>query len=261
MAAYTIKENKQDKVLSLVLTLLIHGLILLFLILYIIITPIPPYPEPAAPEFQLDFGGGGGGSGQTASVNTGKTGTTQNIKAPETNTPTVNNDVEATTPVPSNKAKHEPKKIDTVPRPQQPSLELASAENKFKSAKGGNGNGNAANGQQGSGGNGNGTSSGNGNGPGQGPGPGGNGNGWTLQGRNLQYRPEVTNIKNIQGKIVVDITVDIDGNVTNATPGVAGTTITDGSLYILVKNAALKIKFDKSPTKTPEQYGTVTFVF
>jgi hypothetical protein len=174
----------------------------------------------------------------------------------------VNNDVEPSTPIPSNKSKVVPKKIDTVSRPQQPSVELVNIENKFKNAKGSNG-GNAAQGTQGNGGGGNGNSQGPGNGPGSGKGPGGNGKGFdfNLNGRQLINRPNLVTNNPEQGQIVVGITVDQDGNVTEATPGIQGTTLTDGALYILVKNAALKTKFSKSSNDTPEQYGTITFKF
>jgi outer membrane biosynthesis protein TonB len=94
-----------------------------------------------------------------------------------------------------------------------------------------------------------------------GPGVGsGKGFGYDLSGRQLEVRPQLVTNNPEQGQIVVGITVDQDGNVTEATPGVKGTTITDASLYGLVKNAAMKVKFNKSPD-TPEQSGTVTFRF
>jgi outer membrane biosynthesis protein TonB len=261
------KQERNNRTISVILTLLIHGVLLLFLLYYIIITPIPPYPVTQTPELELDFGGGGGGSGNVAASSIGAKASTENkmnqiATQPSSNTPTVNNDVEPSTPVPSNLAKKIPKIIDTVPKPPHPSLELANAENKFKNAKGSNG-GIAAQGEQGKGGGGNGAGQGAGNGPGTGSGPGGNGEGFNfnLNGRKLLHRPDLKSNNPIQGQIVVGITVDQDGNVTEATPGVRGSTITDASLYILVKNAAMKTKFSPSSSDTPEQTGTITFVF
>jgi periplasmic protein TonB len=262
------KNEKKDRALAVLITLLIHGGIFLFLLLYIIITPLPPYPDAPTPEIVLDFGGGGGGSGSVAASSMGSKASTDNkmnqaAKAPTANAPTITNDVEPSKAIPSNTAKVQPKHIDTVPKPpQQPSVELANAENKFKNAKGSNG-GNAAQGSQGPGGSGNGTSQGPGTGPGTGAGPGGSGKGFdfNLNGRQLVTRPRLVTNNPEQGQIVVGITVDQDGNVTDATPGVKGTTINDASLYELVKDAALKTKFNKSSGDTPEQYGTITFKF
>ncbi len=258
------KSEKKDKALALFLTLLVHAGLILFLLYYIITTPIPPYPEPTAPELELDFGGGGGGSGHTEATSTGKElSTDTKVKAPETNTPTVNNDVEPSVAIPSGKSHVTPKKIDTVVRPQEPSVQLVSIENKFKAAKGNATSNASSQGEQGNGGGGNGNSQGSGTGPGTGNGPGGNGKGFNfnLKGRNLLHRPVLNTNNPEQGQIVVGITVDQDGNVTEATPGVRGSTLTDASLYVLVKDAAMKIKFSKSPNDSPEQSGTVTFVF
>lgn len=240
---------------AVVITIAIHVLILLFLWLYYIYTPIPPFPVPAnTPELELNLMSGGGGSSGNAgsSANT----VTPAAKTPTSNTPTVNNNVEPSIPIPSGKSTVVPKKIDTVPKPPQPSIELANAENKFKNAKS-SGNGNASQGNQGNGTGGNGSTQGNGNGPGVGA---GKGFGYDLAGRELEIRPQLVTNNPEQGQIVVGITVDQDGNVTEAVPGVRGSTITDASLYILVKNAAMKVKFNKS-TDTPEQSGTVTFRF
>lgn len=250
------ENKKSDKALAAIITIVIHAGLLLFLLYYIIVTPIPPYPPPAnSPELEVDLvsnGGGGGSSAGAASVST----VTKVATAPTSNTPTVNNDVEASTPIPSGASKVVPKKVDTVPKPPQPSIELANAESKFKNAKSSS-NGNASQGDQGTGTGGNGSTQGTGNGPGVGA---GKGFGYDLSGRQLEVRPQLVTNNPVQGQIVVGITVDQDGNVTEAVPGVRGSTITDASLYVLVKNAAMKVKFNKS-ADTPEQNGTVTFVF
>ena len=261
MASVAVKNERSNKALAAIITLIIHAGLLLFLLWYIIITPIPPYPEPVAPELELDLAAGGGGSpARVETVTTTKSVTDTKVKATISNTPTVNNDVEPSTPIPSGKAAVQPKKIDTVVRPPQPSIELASAENKFKHAKA-SGGGTTGQGLQGSGGGGTGPGQGLGVGSGVGSGSGGGkGFGYDLNGRQLEVRPQLVTNNPEQGQIVVAITVDQDGNVTEATPGVIGSTITDASLYVLVKNAALKVKFNRSPN-TPEQTGTVTFRF
>ncbi len=269
MASVALKDNRDDDTMTIgafftgykfraaLITIVIHAAVLLFLWLFYIYTPIPPFPVPAdTPELQLDLmtGGGGGSSGTTGS--TTKT-VTSAAKIVASNTPTINNNVETSTPIPSGSAKTVPKKVDTVPKPPQPSIELANAESKFKNAKS-SGSGNATQGDQGNGTGGKGSSVGTGNGPGVGS---GKGFGYDLKGRQLEVRPQLVTNNPEEGQIVVGITVDQDGNVTDATPGVQGSTITDGSLYELVKNAALKTKFNKSSNDSPEQYGTITFKF
>lgn len=268
MASIALHDNRDDDTLTIgafftgykfratLITIAIHIAILVFLWLFYIYTPIPPFPPPPnTPELELDLESGGGGSTGNDGSTTSKVTTA--AKAPVSNTPTINNNVEPSTPIPSNTAKVQPKHIDTVPKPPQPSVELANAESKFKNAKS-SGSGNASQANQGGGTGGSGSSHGTGNGPGVGS---GKGFGYDLSGRQLVVRPQLVTNNPQQGEIVVGITVDQDGNVTEATPGVQGTTITDGSLYVAVKNAALKTKFNKSSEALPEQYGTITFKF
>src|SRR5579863_1906627 len=126
MASVAVKNERTDKALAAIITLIIHGGLLLFLLWYIIITPIPPYPPPPAPELELDLASGGGGSPAQVETVTATKQTTDTKAIPTvSNTPTVNNDVEPTTPIPSGKAAKAPKKIDTVVKPPQPSIELA----------------------------------------------------------------------------------------------------------------------------------------
>jgi len=61
------------------------------------------------------------------------------------------------------------------------------------------------------------------------------------------------------GRVVVRIMVDKNGNVTSAQPGVAGTTVTNRTLWEAAKEAALKAKFNTSSTISQE--GTITYIF
>ncbi len=275
MATAALYDKKDDDTLTIgaffmgykfraaLITIAIHAAILIFLWLFYIYTPIPPFPPaPNTPELELDLVSGGGG-GSASNAGSATNAVTPVAKAPVANAPTINNDVEASTPIPSNTAKVQPKRVDTVPKPPQPSVELASALSKFKTAKASsNGGGNGAgSGDMGLGGTGGGTGHGTGTGPGAGVGAGDGKFGYDLNGRQLVTRPRLVTNNPEQGQIVVGITVDQDGNVTEATPGVKGTTLNDASLYELVKNAALKTKFNRSTGDTPEQYGTITFRF
>ena len=263
MATIAVQQDRKNKSLAAIITLLIHAAILLFFILYIIITPIPPYPEPPHPaELVLDFGGGGGSPSSSVGNSTVVPATAKVVQAPPaSNSPTINNNAEPSTPIPSNTAKVQPKHIDTVPKPPQPSIELANAESKFKHAKASSGGNTGSGGDVGQGGTGGGPGKGVGTGPGAGVGSGDGKFGFNLAGRQLLSRPSLVTNNPEQGQIVVGITVDQDGNVTEATPGVQGTTLTDAALYESVKVAALKTKFNKGAGDMPEQYGTITFKF
>ncbi|MBN1416350.1 MAG: TonB family protein [Bacteroidales bacterium] len=66
-----------------------------------------------------------------------------------------------------------------------------------------------------------------------------------------------------EGKVVVEVTVNREGKVISATPGVKGTTIVDLALYAAAKKAALESRFvtqtDAQAFQT--QTGTITYHF
>ena len=64
-----------------------------------------------------------------------------------------------------------------------------------------------------------------------------------------------------EGTVVVAITVDRNGRVTDATPGIKGSTILDGELLKLAKDAALKTTFESSNDAPVIQKGTITYIF
>ena len=63
------------------------------------------------------------------------------------------------------------------------------------------------------------------------------------------------------GRVVVRITVDREGNVTDAIPGIEGTTVQDRSLWSAAKQAALQVKFNANPKAPVAQEGTITYIF
>jgi len=63
-----------------------------------------------------------------------------------------------------------------------------------------------------------------------------------------------------EGKVVVEVTVDQSGRVTNARSGVVGSTTQDEYLLRVAREAALKARFDSRPN-TPIQKGTITYIF
>ena len=103
---------------------------------------------------------------------------------------------------------------------------------------------------------------GGGNGPGSGKFTGtgfGNGTSWSLKGRNSLSGPSTNKKPTANGEVVVSITVDKNGRVTNAT--VAKSNITSDVAYNhgLAIEAAKKCSFTTSNSSIP-QNGTITIV-
>jgi outer membrane biosynthesis protein TonB len=278
-------QEKKDRAMAAVITLIITGLILLFLILFKIITPLPPFPEMA--------GGGGGeelnfgiynegtgnvegpGIGEVTSVvieNTSTPKTEESSAANEnfengeavlekSENPKIKNNVTVITPT---KTKEDVKKKEEENSANN--ILNAYTHNKNKTGQtGGDGNsGNAGNegspdgnpNTDGKGGHGHGD--GIDNGDGKGPGPGGNG--VSLSGRKmLSPPPKVTDSKE-EGVVVVVITVDKQGNVTDADPTGKGTNTSSAILKSKARQAALQAKFSASD-KYDSQKGTIIFRF
>ena len=63
------------------------------------------------------------------------------------------------------------------------------------------------------------------------------------------------------GRVVVKISVDREGNVTDAIPGVEGTSVTDRSLWSAAREAALQAHFNANPKAPVSQEGTITYIF
>ena len=63
------------------------------------------------------------------------------------------------------------------------------------------------------------------------------------------------------GTVVVQVKVDQYGNVTEAVPGVEGTTITNVDLWNASRNAAMKAHFNTKADAPVVQVGTITYVF
>jgi TonB family protein len=109
--------------------------------------------------------------------------------------------------------------------------------------------------------NGNGNGPGEGDGTGSGKGPGNGGISFDLAGRRLVRKPSIDDKSQETGRVVVSITVDKGGNVTEARPGARGSTTTSSYLFGKAKEAAMKAKFSPNPDGADIQKGTMTFVF
>ena len=87
------------------------------------------------------------------------------------------------------------------------------------------------------------------------------GNRWGLTGRNLvgSLPLPAYNVQ-VDGTVVVSITVDRDGNVIRAVAGARGTTTLNSTLRDAAERAARQAKFDRNPNAI-EQTGTITYIF
>ena len=113
------------------------------------------------------------------------------------------------------------------------------------------------------GGHGTGTGIGKGSGYGAGSGGGsGGGSGYLLGNRKALSKPKPNSeCSNETGSVVVQITVDKNGNTISAVPGVKGTTITAKCLKEQAKLAALNTKWDANSNAPAKQTGTITYNF
>jgi hypothetical protein len=254
---------KSHQLRSAGLTLLIHGVILALLMILYISSPIPPWEEGLA-------GGGGGGS----FVEFGTLDIEQAVPVPVAPQPETTNDdeiitsdIEETVVIDQPEKKNDPKpekkpdiKKTTVPvktQPQLPKVETPKVDprNLYPgSKKGGSPNGTQAG--NGTGGSGSGTGGGIGTGIGPGVGPG-----FDLAGRSAKSLPRVEDRSQEEGKIIIDIIVDKNGNVVRADGPGRGTTLNNATLLRKCKEAAYKAKFSSSPAGVEEQKGTITFNF
>ena len=278
----TRSEENKNRIISGIITSVIFGLLLLFLILYQLVTQNPPFPE---------SGGGGGqefalgmmnvGSGNIDYGSMGKV--TDVVVEKETPKEEVVTDENGENVV-LNETKPEIKNNTTVITPVKEKVvvkEKTAAEKlaeKFKNNTGKNGGGKGDNdtpGQNGAPngdpnkngtgghGNGNGGGDGDGDGPGTGPGKGpgfGGKIGIDLKGRAVVKPPQLPKDTKEEGKVVVEITVDSEGNVIEANPNGRGTTTSSALLKAKAKQAALATKFNIEG-KFEEQRGTITIIF
>ena len=273
-------------------TILLHGIIFLFLLMQIH-TPIPPYPE----------GGGGTGDGIELNLGSAETGSGTNplefmassevVSSPAVAEPqkddgklltqdvedvppikeqnvevkkTVKKDVKPVVAVTTNKTvkKETEKKPVVNEQALYRSGKNTSADGSSNVAGDqGNPNGSLAakafGGKGGSGGSGGGSGGGQGTGIGIGTGPGIS---YDLEGRNpVGALPKPEYRQQVEGIVVVDIIVDKEGNVTQAIAGVKGSTTLEYSLLVDAKRAALKAKFDRKTDAPAFQKGKITYRF
>ena len=286
-------SRKSDRWYALMASILFHGLLLLLFLLYKIITPIPP--------FEVEPGGGGGlgvelnfGDSPDGMGMSNPELLTSNSKPapPSPADDAVMTDDNSDDNVLSNVEKVKPKKqkVKELPRPQDgPRItqstdkpdEVADKRALYSGKKGGNEGKTGKSGNQGSkegedpyaniyegkgGGKGKGKGSGKGGGDGDGDGPGkGSGTGPGISANLLNRKavslPKPAYNSEKSGRVVVDITVDDQGNVIKAVAGGRGTTVQDSELFRQAEAAARKAKFNPDNSAPEKQIGTITYNF
>lgn len=275
--------RKKSRALSILCTIFIAGGILLILLLIILRTPIPPFPE------------GGGGAGNGIELNLGFTdagmgNNPQQLSMAEETPKTVSGskdedvltqDVEEASAINEVKKNKKPKKEPVITETEKPvkkvtekprevntralypahNNQTSSEGNQNKSGDQGNPAGSLgakAFGNGGSGGSGGGTGGGVGTGTGTGVGPGIT---FDLKDRVKLSLPVPAYKGQSEGVVVVEVVVDKDGQVTQATAGKKGTTTTDNRLWDAAESAARQAKFDRKPDAPAFQKGTITYRF
>lgn len=276
-------EENKNRTISGTVTVAVFLLLFLLLYFYKLITPNPPFPE---------SGGGGGQELALGMMNVGNDdidysdmGKVTDVvaeKEPEKEeVVTVDNGEN----VQINETKPEIKNNTTVITPVKPKEVVKEKSNSEKIAEllkkntGKNGGGKGDNAQPGEPGKpdgtkfgtgeggtgtgkggGNGDGDGTGDGPGKGPGFGGGSIGVNLKGRAVVKPPVLPKDTKEEGKVVVEITVDSEGNVIEANPNGRGTTTSSAMLKAKAKQTALATKFNIDG-KFEEQKGTITIIF
>jgi outer membrane biosynthesis protein TonB len=272
-------------------------LILFFTYIY---TPIPPYPEGGGGggmglEVNLGYAETGLGDLQQSQVSIPDF-TQETSPAPKAEAKpqeVLSQDLEETASIndaPKTKTKTEPKVVSavqtkkpkTVTVTEKPKVVNKTALYKPGTTTATNGEGvtqgptdqgvaggkqgSALYGQGGSGGTGPGSGGGSGGGTGGGIGSGvgdgvGPGISFNLDGRSMiLIREPVFDIQR-EGIVVVEITVDQNGKVIAATPGVKGSTIADNTLWAAARRAALESKFNIKSDAPERQVGRITYHF
>ena len=84
--------------------------------------------------------------------------------------------------------------------------------------------------------------------------------GFSLSGRGAKVLPSPKGGTQKQGKIVVKIRVDREGNVVSVEAPEKGSTIRDADIVSLAKEAAMKAKFSAKEDAPETQVGTITYV-
>ncbi len=283
-------DNEQKpRLIAIIVTLLIHLLLILFLLNMYLERPFPDTEEGLEVALGIESLTSGADVADAAPASSAAQEPTP---APQTPTPTRESyqtqNIEESLDMPDKKPvkteeqlrkerEEREKRVAEEKRQQEEARKLAEEKRKQDSIKARIAE--RMKGLQGGGAGGNGTDA-NANGMGDGSGSGSKGNpfgrdgststqgsassgsnlSWSLAGRSLKgslARPVYSAQE--EGKVVVDIKVDKNGNVINTSIG-RGTNITDASVLKAVQEAAKKTKFSpRTDGKDGDQFGQITY--
>jgi len=96
---------------------------------------------------------------------------------------------------------------------------------------------------------------------GEGSGLGNSGISYSLSGRGVRKLPLPKYDYQGEGRVVVEVSVDRTGKVTQAVAGIKGSTTLDEYLLRVAREAALEAQFDPKPDAPLIQKGTITYIF
>lgn len=253
-------EEKKNKIIGAAASGGVHLLILL--LVFLLLASAPPIVKEEEP------GGGGGGNpvGEGQGSAEGEAGGAiqpveiafapmpESYVGADISAPSIS---ESKTPV-----EHTNRPATENTQTAQNNPKPSALDNMLNGLNGGGGSDASTGGGDGGSGGGTGGGDGGGNGPGSGKFTGsgfGNGTSWSLKGRGSLSGPSTNKKPTANGEVVVSITVDKNGRVTNAT--VAKSNITSDVAYNhgLAIEAAKKCSFTTSNSSMP-QNGTITIV-
>ncbi len=269
-----INGQKESRKKGLIGTFAFHGILLLALLLLKLLAPVPP-PEEGG--ILINFGNSDQGTGniqpeQVTSNQTSEESNASQLEQPKEKTaeakpkPNLTQDVEEAPKITKDKPKPvvekpKPKTVEQPKKPEQPKVDANALypgkKNKPSTGSSGSEGETGKPGDQGSpDGDKNATSH-------TGSGKGSSGTIGNLEGRTMIISPQIEDRSQETGKIIIDITVDKYGKVTNATDYSRESTISNLGLRNKAKEASYKAKF--SPCNridcAEEQKGTITYYF
>ena len=253
-------EEKKNKIIGAAASGGAHLLILL--LVFLLLASAPPIEKEEEP------GGGGGGNpaGEGQGSAEGEAGGAivpveiafapmpESYVGADISAPTIS---ESKTPV-DNRNKPSTDRTQTAQTNPQPSA----LDNMLNQLNGGGGSDASNGGGDGGTGGGTGGGDGGGNGPGSGRFSGGgfgNGTSWSLKGRGSLSGPSTNKKPTANGEVIVSITVNKNGRVTNATVAKSNITTDVAFNHGLAIEAAKKCSFTSSNSSMP-QNGTITIV-
>lgn len=271
---YVHKQTNRHNWIGLAGTTIFHAIILLSLYFFILIPPNPPWEEMGGSTISIGEENMGGPS-ETPVENPQPNETYTPIEA-QPDQPELSQNTDPEVDVVAKEVPKKPTQKPTVEPPVESPNEKIELPQKAKSLfkrsttavneQSGRGDGTVPGNEGDPNGQANGTPDGTGTGIGgtgsgtNGPGSG-NGFSYSLLGRRIAKKPNISSNSKEVGIVVVNITVDRNGNVIKAEPGARGSTTLASEKLEKAKQAALSTKFSAKADGPEEQYGTMTVNF